>query len=157
MVKSNKTYHYIFKYGLLGAATLMPATALVSWIAPESITVNGQPGTQDITTTIIFGLIGVLSFLLFLLIKDKFAIIEMGNQTIKIIHNKEERNISWLDVEEIKLIQFIYPPLYKLKEKNSEDTVWFIAESRYINLNGFVIDLSDMGDVIEKKKRELGI
>jgi len=156
-MESNRTYHYFFKYSLLGVGILLTISAIASWVVPESMTINGQPGTQDISTTMIFGLIGVLAFLFFFLIKDKFAIVELGNQTIKIKHNGQDKSVSWLDVEEIKLMQFVYPPLYRLKTRDSDDTVWFNTEPSYLSVNGFISDLSEMGDLIKKKKKELGI
>jgi hypothetical protein len=156
-MESNKTYHYLFKYSLLGVSMLLTVGTIISWIAPESMTVNGEPGTQDLWTTLIFGLISVLSFLVFLLIRDNFAIVELGNQTIKIKHKGQDKTVSWLDVEEVRIIQFVYPPLYKLRTKESKETVWFNTEPHYIRVNGFVTDISDMGDLIRKKKRELGI
>ncbi|MBT1706446.1 hypothetical protein [Chryseosolibacter indicus] len=156
-MESNRTYYYLFKYSLLGVSILLAIVAIVSWIAPELMTVNGQPGARDLLTTLIFALIAVIAFLVFLLIRDKFAIVELGNQTVKIKHNGQDKAISWLEVEEVKLIQFIYPPLYKIRIKDSDETIWFNTESNYISVNGFVIDTSDMGDLIKKKKRELGI
>jgi hypothetical protein len=156
-MESNKTYHYFFKYSLLVASILLTVGAIVSWFAPESMTVNGQPGSQDLSITITFGLIGVLAFLVFVLIRDKFAIVELGNQTIMIKHKGEDKTVSWLDVEQVKLIQFVYPPLYKLRTKAIDETIWFNTEPNYISVNGFVTDTSEMGDLIKKKKRELGI
>ena len=156
-MESNKTYHYLFKYSLLGVSILLTVGAIVSWIAPESMTVNGQSGTQDLSTTLIFALIALIVFLVFLLIRDNFAIVTLGNQTIKIKHKGQEKTISWLEVEKVKLIQFVYPPLYRLRTKDNEETIWFNTESNYIRINGFITDISDMGGLIKKKKRELGI
>jgi hypothetical protein len=151
-MESNRTYHYVFKYSLLGVGLFLIISAILSWIVPESMTINGQPGTQSIITTSCFTLVGALAILFFILIKDKFAIVELGNQTIKINHNGHQRSVSWLDIEEIKLIQFVHPPLYRLKTKDTEDTVWFNTEPNYISVNGFVTDRSEMGDLIKMKK-----
>jgi hypothetical protein len=156
-MKSNKTYHYFFRYSLLAVSILLTGVAIGFWFSPESIAVNGSPGTQDISTTLIFGLFGVLAFLIFLVIRHKFAIVELGNQAIKIKHRGEEKSVSWLEVEEIKLVQFVSPPLYKLKIKNNDETILFNTEPNYASINGFVTDLSDMGDFVKKKKQELGI
>lgn len=150
-------YHYLFKYGLLGVSILLAATSVVSWSAPELITLNGAPATQDIFNTSILALIAVLAFLLFLLIRDKFVIVELGNQSIKIKQKGQEKTISWLEVDQIKLIPFVYPPLYKLRSKGDAETVWFNTEPHYVGVNGFVSDLSEMGALIKRKKRELNI
>ena len=156
-MESNKTYHYFFKYCLLGISILLIIVAGVSWFVPETMMINGQQGMQDISITLIFGLISILAFLTFLIIKDKFALVELGNQSIKIKYKGQEENIQWIDVEEVKLFRFVSPPLYKLRLKHRDETIWFNTEPNYVSINGFVSDLSEMGDFIEKKKRELGI
>ena len=156
-MESNRTYHFLFKYGLLGVSILLITCAVISWFAPESMIINGRPGTQDPLTTSIFALLSALAALVFVLIRDKFAIVEVGSQSIKVQHNGKQQTFSWLDVEEVSLIQFVYPPLYKLKTKDSDETVWFNTDSNYISINGFMTDISDMGSLIKKKKKELGI
>lgn len=118
---------------------------------------NGKPAIREVSTTLILGLFAIFSLIVFLIIRDKFVIVKLGNQTINIKYKGQERAVSWLDVEQVKLIQFVYPPLYKLKTKDSENTIWFNTEPNFISANGFMKDLSDMGDLIKKKKRELGI
>lgn len=156
-MQSNRIYYYLFKYCLLGFSIALVSISLIFWIAPESLTNDGEPGTQDISTTLVFGLIGILFFLLFILVKDKFAIVELGNQAIKINHRGEERTVTWLDVESISQIQFVSPPLYRIKIKNDDETIWFNTESRYISVGDYVTDLGEMGDLIKKKKKELGL
>jgi hypothetical protein len=62
-----------------------------------------------------------------------------------------------MDIEVISQIQFVYPPLYKIKIKDSDSILWFNTEAKYFNIAGFVTDISDMGELIKKKKKELGI
>jgi hypothetical protein len=81
----------------------------------------------------------------------------IGNQSIVIKNGEWEENVNWLDVESLSLIQFVYPPLYNIKIKGIEKTFWFNTDNHFVNAGGFTTDLSDMGDLIQKKKRELGI
>ncbi|WP_139325507.1 hypothetical protein [Belliella pelovolcani] len=112
---------------------------------------------QNIVTTLFFGKIGIICFPLFIAIKDKFVIVKLGGQNVTIKNGENERKINWMEVESLSLIQFVYPPLYKLKVKGDEKVYWFNTENEFIKASGFVKDLSDMGDLIQKKKRELGI
>jgi hypothetical protein len=130
---------------------------VISFVFPNSVEINGETGSTDSFTTIIMGLIGLILVLVFFVIKDKFAIVELRNQTITIKQNGEERTLNWLDVVSVSQIQFIQPPLYKLKTKDSEETIWFNTEPKFVSINGFTSDLSEMGDLIAKKKRELGL
>lgn len=95
--------------------------------------------------------------MLFLLVKDKFAIVKLGGQKITIQNKGQHKQVSWQDVEEVKQIGFIFPPLYKLKIRDLPESYWFNTEPTYLNASGFVTDLSDMGQLIKKKKKELGI
>ncbi|MCH7413579.1 hypothetical protein MM213_08795 [Belliella sp. R4-6] len=112
---------------------------------------------QNIVTTLFFGMIGIICFPLFIAIKDKFVVVKLGGQNVTIKNGENERKINWMDVESLSLIQIVYPPLYKLKVKGDEKVYWFNTENEFIKASGFVKDLSDMGDLIQKKKRELGI
>lgn len=112
---------------------------------------------QNIVTTLFFGIVGVVFLTIFIAIKDKFVIVKLGGQNVTIKYGEKERKINWMEVESLSLIQFVYPPLYKLKVKGDEKVYWFNTENEFIKASGFVKDLSDMGDLIQKKKRELGI
>jgi hypothetical protein len=83
--------------------------------------------------------------------------VELGNQNVKIINGGEEKSVGWFDIDSLKQIQFVSPPLYSLKIKDSDEIIWFNTEARFISISGFTIDTSDMGELIKKKKRELGI
>ncbi|MCH6233648.1 hypothetical protein MMU05_06795 [Aquiflexum sp. AIY15W] len=112
---------------------------------------------QSIVTTLVFGKMGIVCFTIFIAIKDKFVIVKLGGQNVTIKNGENERNINWMEVESLSLIQFVYPPLYKLKVKGDNIVYWFNTENEFIKASGFVKNLSDMGDLIQKKKRELGI
>jgi hypothetical protein len=92
---------------------------VVSFISPDFVTTtsNGVTEQTDPSDTIIFGLFGILFILIFLAIKDKFAIVELENQTVKIKQRGQERIVNWLEIEQLKQIQFVSPPLYKLKNE----------------------------------------
>jgi hypothetical protein len=94
---------------------------------------------------------------LFLSIKDKFAVVEVGNQTITIKQNGKVKTFQWIEIESVSQFQFVFPPLYKLTFKDNGKTVWFNTEPNYISVGGFTIDDSEMGNLIKKKKRELSL
>jgi hypothetical protein len=156
-MESNRTYHYFFKYAFLVVGLLIAIVPVISFVFPDSVEINGETGSTDLTTTIIMGLLGLIAILIFFVIKDKFAIVELRNQTITIKQDGEERTLNWLDIDSVSQIQFVQPPLYKLKTKDSDETIWFNTEPQYISINGFTSDLSEMGELITKKKRELGL
>jgi hypothetical protein len=156
-MESNRIYHYFFKYVFLAVGLLIMIVPVISFVFPDSVEINGETGSMDLTTTIIMALFALIAILIFFVIKDKFAIVEIRSQTITIKQGGEERTVKWLDIESVSQIQFIQPPLYKLKAKGSDETIWFNTEPKYISVNGFTSDLSEMGELITKKKRELGL
>jgi hypothetical protein len=66
-----------------------------------------------------------------------------------------QKNVNWMDVESISLIQFVYPPLFRIKVKGSGKTFWFNSENQFVNAVGYISDLSEIVNLIMKKKREL--
>ena len=156
-MESNNLYHYFLKYLFLGLGIILSITSILSWFFPELFWINGEKMEQNIVTTLFFGMIGIICFPLFIAIKDKFVIVKLGGQNVTIKNGENERKINWMEVESLSLIQFVYPPLYKLKVKGDKKVYWFNRENEFIKASGFVKDLSDMGDLIQKKKIELGI
>jgi hypothetical protein len=156
-MESNKLYHHFLKYLFLGLGIIMLIMCILSWFFPELFWVNGEKMEQSIVTTLIFGMIGLVCFPIFIVIKDKFVIVKFGGQNVTIKNGDNERKINWMEVESLSHIQFVYPPLYKLKVKGDNKVYWFNTENQFINTGGFISDTSEMGDLIKKKKRELGV
>lgn len=154
-MQSNNSYHLLFKYSLLGAGLIVMSVPLISFAFPEAVQLNGETGAMSPLTFIVSGIIGVTLIVLFFLTKDKFAVVEIGNQTITIKHNGDVKTFQWLEIESISQFQFIFPPLYSLKIK--DQTIWFNTEPKFISVGGYTTDTSEMGNLIRKKKRELDI
>lgn len=156
-MQSNKTYPSVFKYRLLGIGILFLVISLILWFSSQLIVLNGEPIKRDFSITLVFGSIGIFLIILFFLIKDKFVLASMGNQTIVIKNGELKETVNWLDVESLSLVQFVYPPFYRIKIKGIGKTFWFNTDNHFVNAGGLTTDLSEMGDLIQKKKRELGI
>jgi hypothetical protein len=156
-MKSNRGYHYFFKYSLLGGSILLALLAVISGMVPDAVKLEQKPESEDLSSTTIITLVAGLSFLLFLLIRNRFAIVELSNETITIHRKGKTKSISWQDVEQLELLQFVSPPLYTLRTRGSGRTYWFNTEPPRLGMGGFMTDKSEMGKLIEKKKSELGI
>jgi hypothetical protein len=156
-MESNNLYHHILKYLFLGLGIIMLITTILSWFFPDLFWVNGSKMEQSIVATLVFGMIGIVCFLIFIAVRDKFVTVKLGGQTLTIKNGDGEKKVNWMEVESLSLMQFFYPPLYKLKVKGDNKVYWFNTENKFIMASGFIKDLSEMGDLIQKKKRELGI
>ncbi|AFL82766.1 hypothetical protein Belba_0095 [Belliella baltica DSM 15883] len=142
-MESNNLYHHFFKYLFFGLEIIMLNTSILSWFFPELFWVNGEKMEQSIVTTLVFGMIGIVCFIIFIAIKDKFVIVKLGGQIVTIKNGKNERKINWMEVESLSLIQFVYPPLYKLKVKEDNKVYWFNTENKFIMASGFIKDLEN--------------
>ncbi|EIM72286.1 hypothetical protein A3SI_19912 [Nitritalea halalkaliphila LW7] len=66
--------------------------------------------------------------------------------------SKINRKLDWEEVRSIKLIPFIFPPLYKVSLNN--DYFFFNTDDKYLFLSfGVIKDLSEMGQFITKKAK----
>jgi hypothetical protein len=156
-MKSDKLAYRSLKYGLLLFGLLFIAIPTLNAIDPDLATFNGEHKEMDWFSFIIFILVGLLAILVFMMFQDKFAMVEMGNQKLKVSKGSEEIEVNWLDVESVDLLHFVFPPLYKLRIKGHEDYILFATSRSGLSVAGFTKDLSEMGNLINKKKREFGI
>ncbi|MEB2779696.1 hypothetical protein U3A58_04760 [Algoriphagus sp. C2-6-M1] len=145
-MESIKLNHYFIKYLFLGLGIIMVITSIVSWFFPKLFWFNGEQMERSILATLVFGLIGIVSFPIFIAVKDKFVTVKLGGQTLTIKNGGGEKKINWMEVESLSLMQFIYPPLYKFKGDNK--VYWFNTENKFIRASGLIKDLSEMGDLI---------
>jgi hypothetical protein len=106
---------------------------------------------------VIFILAGIGVGLIPFLYIDKLVAVELNKQNIKIIKGDNVIEVNWIDVETVKMLPTIFPPLYKLRLKNYGDYFLFNTKRWGAQFIVFAWDLSDMGQLIKKKKQELGI
>ena len=87
---------------------------------------------------------------------DGSAYIEFGKN--KIIVTEGDRNIrfEWPEVKSLKIIPYLN--LYKLKLKGKRGYIYFFPSQNIDPAFGLLSkDTSKMGDIVQKRKKELGI
>lgn len=142
LYKSNWVKLQILKYGPL-------ALGLFSLSMIYQVLVSDIP---DPTVFLIFIILySGACFGVFILTKEKLKFVTIGKTLVIVKFDDQAKEYNWLDVEAISLNRFF--GVYKLKIKN-EDIVYFTAYGIVTWLFG---DLSDMGEIINKMKRELDI
>ena len=156
-MESIKETYYGFKYLPLIIGVLLISFPVLNYFNPESTTVNGEAVQLDPWLSLIIVLCGCLAILVFLYFKESYVMVEIGNQAIRIKDGNEELLVNWIDVESVSLLYFIFPPLYKLRIKGYDDYFLFTTGRTGLQIAGFTKDMSEMGDLINKKKKELGI
>lgn len=157
-MESDKSVFYAFKYLPIVAGLFLIAFTLLMHLNPANSTFNGEPGAPDLWSTAIIVLIGILVGLLPLLYTNKLVLMEVGSQTIRI--TKDDNSVlefTWMEVDTVNMVPFIFPPLYKLRIKDTDDYYLFNTTRWGAQFLVFTWDWSDMGTLIRKKKEELGI
>lgn len=141
MFESNTLNYYFFKYSPLGFG--------LSFIG---MTIKGVfSDSVDLFEILIFLIIALIFLILFLSLKDKYRIVAISRGRIIVSENKSEMEYSWMDVESIRLIHFIGIYILKLKRR---EVIYFTPYGFTSLLFG---DSSEMGQIISKKKKDLGI
>ena len=138
----NRGKYYSLKYGplLIGLLITTNIFSLIKSDNPE--------WWVDLILMIIVAAICVI---IFLLVKDKLKLVAISGKKIVIEMDGMEKDYEWPVVEEINLNRFW--GLYKLKVPD-QDAFYFTAYGFVSWMGG---DISEMGDIIVKKKRELNI
>ncbi|MEQ9287312.1 MAG: hypothetical protein RIG77_10415 [Cyclobacteriaceae bacterium] len=156
-MKSNSLYTQLIKHSFLIVAILSMIVGLNSFIKEDIIVVNDELTKFDLFDLFIAMATSVLMIIFWLLIKDKVIVVKLGGQNITICENGEEEQINWLDIESLSQLIFIQPPLYKLRIKEREGYYLFVTQPFSISFGFGTYDMSEMGSIIKKKKRQLGI
>jgi len=156
-MESDIGYTFFFKYVFLLISIISGITGILSYFFPETVTINGEQANIDLTSYAIIGFIVVLGIILHLLTSYQFIRVRLDGQNINLISQENKEPVSWLNVESINKIPVVFPPLYKLKIKDDTGFYLFTTKPNYLQFNIGTMDISEMGDFIKKKKRELGI
>jgi hypothetical protein len=150
MISSSRFLKYVGQYFFLVLG--------IAWTSNSIFNISlrlysGELSENEIILNAIAGLFGFGCILLFFYLKDKFVVVELGSQTIKIQKGRESINTSWLNVESVERLSFSTPPIYVLR-LNDNDRYFLFWNS---SLNLLWTDDSEMGDMIRKKKKQLDI
>ena len=156
-MKSNRTYTIIFKYSFFGLTMMSISFGLLSYFIPNMVTINGQKRQLNETELLIFLIVGLISLVIFFAIKHKFVLVDLAGNKVSINNFHEVIESKWTDVDFVKMIPFIKPPLYRIKLKNLNKTYLFTTQPKYFRIGSSVVDRSEMGKCISKMKRELEI
>lgn len=146
------------KYGILLTGTLFLVNPLWILIDPNAtVTVNGEQQLATITDSITLSIIPIIFISIGIVFYLKLRQINFSYSEIKIYDNLIEIKKTWLDVDKIKMFRSVAPPLYSIKFKGEHRTHWFVTKIWFISIPFYTWDLSEMGDVIQQKKKALRI
>jgi hypothetical protein len=149
MVEANPTKFYLAKYFFL-------AFALIQWIVSATILLRFDFNSKNFFTALIFFTLGLMFLFLFFFVTDKIRRVAIGKNKIVIIEGDKNMRFAWPEVKSLKIIPFFN--LYKLKIKGKRNCIYFFPSKNIDPAFGLLTkDISKMGVIVEKRKREFGI
>jgi hypothetical protein len=149
MVEANPVKFYFAKYFFL-------VFCFLQWAVTGTIFFQYEFGPKSFFIGLVFFTLGMISFTTYLIITDKVRRVAIGKN--KIIVTEGDRNIrfEWPEVKSLKIIPFLN--LYKLKLKGKRGYIYFFPSQNIDPAFGLLSkDTSKMGDIVQKRKKELGI
>ena len=125
---SNSTYTWMFKYVFLIPALLMFGIGIEGYLAEDSVIINGESTSLGIYALLVMLILGIVFIIICLSYKDNVVKVKIGGQNITIYEDGEEELINWMEVESLRQLIFIEPPLYKLRIRNREGYYLFTTQ-----------------------------
>ena len=141
MLRSSKILKYIWQYFFLFLGLSSIGNSLYNAFA--------EMRPWNTSETYFLSIPGLIFILVFFYLRDKFVVVELGSQKVKIYKDDEVLERTWLEVESVKRFLFSAPPIYILRLNDSGG--FFIFCNSEISLFG---DDSEMGMLIQKKKKD---
>lgn len=154
---TNAAYTFFFKRIFLLMALFSALIGVMGYFFPDFIRVNGEPTDFDLIDYAIIGGITIIGIILQRIFGPHFVNARVGGQNITILDYEPAEVINWMDVKSISKLWFVFPPLYKLKVKNSDSYYLFTSKSTTSDTEAGSADLSSMSILINRKKKELKI
>ncbi len=156
-MQSDPLYTSFFKYIFLLVALLIGIFGITNHLFPQMSTTQEVLFDFDLFDYFLLVAAGLLAWLLHLIFSSRIVQVRLGAQRISILNPDQEITFSWLQVESLAKVCFVTPPLYTLRIKNKAGFYLFTTQNKYIQSGFGVVDLSEMGALIKKKKKALGI
>jgi hypothetical protein len=149
MVEANPAKFYFAKYFFLGFAT-------IQWIVAASLFFRFEFNAKNFFISLIFFTIGLVLLVIFSMVSSKIRRVAVGKNKIVILEGHRNTRFEWPEVKSIKIIPLFH--LYKLRIKGKKDSIYFFPSQNIDPAFGILAkDTSKMGEIVQKRKKELGI
>lgn len=149
MIEASPVKVYLAKFFFLGFA-------FVQWLVAAILLIQFTFTNKTFFISMFFVTLGLIFFYLFLIVNDKVKRVAIGKNKIVIIEGDRNLRFNWPDVKSLKIIPFFN--VYKLKLRGKKNPVYFFPAKNIDPAFGLLVkDTSRMGDIVDKKKKELGI
>ena len=130
--------------------------AFIQWLVAAILLIEFSFSNRNFFISLFFVTLGLVFFYIFLLVNDKVKRVAIGKNKIVIIEGDRNSRFSWPDVKSLKIIPFFN--LYKLKLRGKKNPIYFFPAKNIDPAFGLLAkDVSKMGEIVQKKKKEFGI
>jgi hypothetical protein len=149
MVEANPFKFYLAKFFFL-------AFALIQWLVAATILLRFDFSNKNFFVSLIFIVLGIFFFSVFLMAHSKIKRVAVGKNKIVVIDGDRNIRFDWPEVKSLRLIPIFH--LYKLRVKGKRNPIYFFPSRNVDTAFGLLAkDTSRMGEIVEKRKKELGI
>jgi len=149
MVEANPVKFYFAKYFFL-------AFSFLQWLAAGTIFFKQPFSAKTFFFGLIFVTVGLITFFTFLILSEKMKRVAVGKNKIVIMDGDRNMRFAWPEVKSLTIVPFFN--LYRLKLKGKKKCIYFFPSQNIDPAFGLLVkDTSKMGDIVEKRKKELGL
>jgi hypothetical protein len=149
MIEANPTKFYLAKYFFL-------AFALIQWVVMGALLFRFDFSPKNFFVSLIFFTLGLLFLFTFLVVSDKIKRVAVGKNKIVIIEGDRNIRFEWPEVKSLRIVPYFN--LYRMKIKGKKGNIYFFPSSNIDPAFGLLSrDISKMGEIVEKKKKDFGI
>lgn len=152
MIKGNHRSFLSYKYIFLLFSVLFIAVLVGSYSCPECLSENSNIDFSKPVSKLVILIIACLFLVLYFFFEKKLVLINAYTNYLglKKSLNGNELEIQWKDIESVKLVQFVVPPLCILRLKKGD---WYLFSTGYsfVNVNGITHDHSDIRRFIQER------
>jgi hypothetical protein len=149
MIEANPFKFYLAKFFFL-------AFSLIQWLVAATILLRFDFTNKNFFVSLIFIVLGFVFFFIFLVIHAKVKRVAVGKNKIVVIDGDRNIRFDWPEVKSLRLVPIFN--VYKLKVKGKRNPIYFFPSRNVETAFGILSkDTSRMGEIVEKRKKELGI
>jgi len=148
MIEASPTKFYFAKYFFL-------AFACIQWVVGSLIMLNQDFSDKIFFISMIFFTLGLTFIFLYFFISDKIRRVAIGKNKIVVIEGQRNVRFDWPEVKSLKIVPYLN--LYKLKIRGKKRSIYFFPSENIDPAFGILCkDISKMGNIVEKRKKEFG-
>lgn len=152
--KSSKQYYYFLKFGF----SIFTLIVIIIWILllglDKTVIINNIEYEASFNNTWWLIIPIILFTILHFITTKKASYIEIENDNLKIQSKAGIKTVTIDQIEFIRQIPNIKPPMYRLKIKDNKNIYVFVIYRFYLEFAGFVKDLSKFGLYIDRNFNE---